>query len=350
MTFFRARQVISHGLDARAFPACVCEVGRASGPVWSDAWGRLTYDVGASPATVATLFDLASLTKVIATTSLVMALVQRRALSVDTRIAEVFDHWRGADREAVTVGHLLDHSSGLPAHLRLWEHSRGRDAYLPALLSAPLERAPGSASVYSDVGFMLLGLLLETVDGRRLDAQWDALWASGPREPWLAFCPPAALRSQIAPTEVLASTGRARHGVVHDENAEALDGVAAHAGLFGSAAAVGAFASAVLQAFHTATWLATPDVMRTFATRRAVAGSSRALGWDTMRPTSSCGTRMSPTAIGHTGFTGTSLWIDWERDLYVVLLTNRVHPTRENEQFLPYRALFHDAVMEDLTA
>jgi len=328
----------------------VCEVGRANGPLWSDAWGRLTYDTEAPPATVATLFDLASLTKVIATTSLVMAQVQRRALSIDTRVAEVFEHWRGADREPVTVGHLLDHSSGLPAHLRLWEHGRGRDAYLPALLSAPLARSPGSASVYSDVGFMLLGLVLEAVDGRRLDAQWNALWSSRVRQPWLAYRPPSTMWPQIAPTEVRASTGRPLQGTVHDENAEALDGVAAHAGLFGSAAAVGVFASAALQSFHAATWLATPDVMRTFAARRFVPGSSRALGWDTMRPTSSCGTRMSPTAIGHTGFTGTSLWIDWERDLYVVLLTNRVHPTRENERFLPYRARFHDAVMEDLTA
>ena len=348
MTLPRASQVIQDGLDARAFPACVCEVGRADGPIWSGAWGRFTYDADAPRVLTSTLFDLASLTKVIATTSLVMELVLRHRLSIDTRVADVFDGWRGADREHVTVGHLLDHSAGLPAHLRIWEHSRGRDAYLPVLLAAPIERAPGSASVYSDVGFMLLGLLLETVEGRRMDAQWDALWASGPREPWLGYRPPAAMRSFVAPTEVKPSRGGLVQGVVHDENAEALDGVAAHAGLFGCASAVGAFASAILRSFHSPTWLATPELMRTFATRRSVPGSSRTLGWDTMLPTSSCGTQLSPTAIGHTGFTGTSLWIDWERDLYFVLLTNRVHPTRENETFLPYRARFHDAVMDDL--
>ena len=348
MRFSCASHVIQGGLDARAFPACACEVGRASGPVWSDAWGRFTYNADAPRVLTSTLFDLASLTKVIATTSIVMGLVQQRVLSIDTRIADVFDGWRGADREAVTVGHLLDHSSGLPAHLRLWEHNRGRDAYLAALSSAPMQHAPGSASVYSDVGFMLLGLLLETVDGRRLDAQWDALWTAGPGAPWLGYRPGAATIPLVAPTEVKASRGGLVQGVVHDENAEALDRVAAHAGLFGSAAAVGAFASAILQSFHEPTWLATPEVMRTFAARRSVPGSSRALGWDTMRPTSSCGTQLSPTAIGHTGFTGTSLWIDWERDLYVVLLTNRLHPTRENEAFLPYRARFHDAVMDDL--
>lgn len=348
MAFSRASQVIQDGLDARAFPACACEVGRASGPLWSDAWGRFTYDEDAPRVTASTMFDLASLTKVIVTSSIVMALVRRGALSVDTRIADVFDGWRGADREAVTVGHLLDHSAGLPAHLRLWERSRGRDAYLPALLSAPMERTPGSASVYSDVGFMLLGLLLEAVDGRRLDAQWDALWTAGPGAPWLGYRPEAAKLPLVAPTEAKAWRGGVVQGVAHDENAEALEGAAAHAGLFGSATAVGAFASAILRSFHEPTWLAAPEVMRAFATRRSVPGSSRALGWDTMLPTSSCGTQLSPTAIGHTGFTGTSLWIDWERDLYFVLLTNRVYPTRENETFLPYRARFHDAVMDDL--
>lgn len=350
MTFPLAQRVIQEALGARAFPACVCEVGRASGPLWSGAWGRLTYDTDAPPVSTATIFDLASLTKVIATTAVVMALVQRGALSIDTRVADVFETWRGADREGVTVGHLLDHSSGLPAHLRLWERNRGRAEYAPALFSTPMTRNVGAASVYSDVGFMVLGLLLEAIDGRRLDAQWDALWATVSGRPWLGYLPQAAWRPQIAPTEVQPSRGGVIQGIVHDENAEALDGVAAHAGLFGSAAAVGVFASAVLQSFHAQTWLAEPSLMRAVASRRPVPGSSRALGWDTMQPTSSCGTRLSPSAIGHTGFTGTSLWIDWERDLYVVVLTNRVHPTRENERFLPYRARFHDAVMDDLDA
>ena len=131
---------------------------------------------------------------------------------------------------------------------------------------------------------------------------------------------------------------------MHDENAWALGGAAGHAGLFGTAGAVGAFARAVLHTIHGTAVLATPDTMRTFMTRTTVPGSSRALGWDTMLPTSSCGTRMSATAIGHTGFTGTSLWIDWERDLYVVLLTNRVHPTRENDGLRHVRPRFHDAV------
>jgi len=132
---------------------------------------------------------------------------------------------------------------------------------------------------------------------------------------------------------------------VHDENAYALGGVAGHAGLFGTAGAVGSFARAVLASLRTTTWAGTPEVMRAFLSPSLVPGSSRALAWDTMRPTSSCGTRMSPSAVGHTGFTGTSLWIDWERDVYAVLLTNRVHPTRDNAALVALRPQFHDAVM-----
>ena len=337
-TFTAARSVLEEARAIHAFPAAVCEVGRLEGPIWTEAVGALTYDDGAPVTTLATPFDLASLTKVIAATSVAMSLVRSNALKIDTLVSDVFTEWRGTDRESITAGQLLDHSSGLPAHVRL-----PSPAALPFLLSVPLERPVGSSSVYSDVGFMLLGTLLETIGGRRLDALWTALWKSE-----LLYNPPAAGWHLIAPTEIDAARAGLIQGTVHDENAEILGGVAAHAGLFGTASAVGAFAQSVLRTFHEPTWLGTPELMRVFASRRPVPGSSRALGWDTMRPTSSCGTRMSQTAIGHTGFTGTSLWIDWERDLYFVLLTNRVHPTRSNERFLPYRARFHDAVADDL--
>ncbi len=344
----RGRAVLEDALVARAFPVAVCEVGRGAGPIWVEAFGRLSYDPGAAAASADTVFDLASLTKVVVTTSVVMALVRQQALSIDTRVAAVVPEWRGADRASITVGQLLDHSSGLPAQFRLPPRARVRREALALLCAVPLERSPGEAAVYSDVGFMLLGRLLEIVGSRPLDVLWRDLWDARPgadaMSAWLGFRPDASKRPFIAPTEFSAERGGVLRGVVHDENAEVLSGVAGHAGLFGAAPAVGVFASWVLRSFHESTWLATPRLMRQFAARGVVSGSSRALGWDTMLPTSSCGSRMSPTAIGHTGFTGTSLWIDWERDRYVVLLTNRVHPTRDNERFLPYRARFHDAV------
>jgi CubicO group peptidase (beta-lactamase class C family) len=350
--FDAARAILEDGVRSHAMPAAVVEVGTRTGRLWTCAAGALTYDPGAVVTTLETIFDLASLTKVIATTSLVMRHLHDGRLELDAPIRTLLPSWRGADRAAVTVRQLLDHSSGLPAHVRLWEHARGRDAFERAIAATPLEAPPGARSVYSDLGFILLGFLIADVGGRPLDEQW-ADWHRGalPRDAILAFGAvgsPAPGRpgfpGSVAPTELDPWRGRVLRGEVHDENAAALGGVAAHAGLFGTAHAVGAFARLVLQTFQSPTPLGSPDAMRVFA-RQSRPDDSRALGWDTMRPTSSCGVLMSATAIGHTGFTGTSLWIDPEQDVYVVLLTNRVHPTRENQALPQLRPRFHDVVM-----
>ena len=342
--FPTARRVIQSGLDARAFPAASIEVGRRGGPLWQESFGRLTYADDAPACGPGTIFDLASLTKVIATTSIVMRLVADGRLEIDAPVRRFVPAFAAGERGAISIRHLLTHSSGLPAHARLWESVSGRDAFERAIAALPLERKPGTRSVYSDPGFMLLGFAVENVASAPLDAQFQPL-AAGLGE--IGYRPSAALLDRIAPTEQDPWRGRLLRGEVHDENAAALGGVAAHAGLFGTAEAVGTFARLVLRTFRETTPLGTPELMRLVATRASVPDSSRALGWDTMLPTSSCGTRMSPTAIGHTGFTGTSLWIDHEKDLYVVFLTNRVHPTRANEALAALRPKVHDGVMED---
>jgi CubicO group peptidase (beta-lactamase class C family) len=341
-SFDDARAVVREGLDRRAFPAAVVNVGSRNGATWHEAFGRLSYDELTPAATTETIFDLASLTKVIVTTSLAMRYVTERRFDPDTPVAALASDWRGADRAGVRIRHLLDHSSGLPAHLRLWERVAGRNGYRQALVSAPLEHPPGTVSVYSDPGFILLGLLLEAVGREPLDRLFAPLAKFLGSS--MMFRPLASFYDRIAPTEFDSWRGRVLCGEVHDENAAAIGGVAGHAGLFGTADAVAAFARLVLATFAEPTVLGTPVLIRQFATRSTVPGSSRALGWDMALPTSSCGTRMSATAIGHTGFTGTSLWIDWERDFYAVLLTNRVHPTRANEQLIGLRARFHDAL------
>jgi CubicO group peptidase (beta-lactamase class C family) len=344
--FGTARSIIQSGLAARAFPAAVVEVGRGSGAIWREAFGALTYDPGAAPCTLNTIFDLASLTKVIATASTAMALIRRARLALDQPAADWLDDWRTRDRAGILVRHLLDHSSGLPAHARFWESARDRTGIRSALASLPLEREPGRASVYSDPGFIALGFVLEQAGAASLEAQFKSFDFGGD-EP-LLYLPGPDLTDRIAPTEIDPWRGRLLRGEVHDENAAVLGGVAPHAGLFGTAGAVGVFARVVMRTFREETLLGSPGLMRQFATKTGVAGSSRALAWDTMLPTSSCGTRMSPNAIGHTGFTGTSLWIDHERDLYVALLTNRVHPTRENNQFRELRPKIHDAIVAEL--
>lgn len=347
LRFSAASEILVRAVETHAAPAAVVEVGRRTGPLWAEAFGTLTYDADAAPTTLDTIFDLASLTKVLATTTLVMREIRQGRLGLDVPLASILRFWRGEDRKAATIRNLLDHSSGLPAHRRLWEQAQGRDEYERAISALPLESSPGSQSVYSDVGFILLGFVVEDVANQSLAQLWDEWRRTAlPSHMRLSFGP-VIDNGSVAPTERDPWRGRVLRGEVHDENAAALGGVAAHAGLFGTVQAVGAMARLVLETLHTETPLGMPTTMRLFS-RASRGDSSRALGWDTMRPTSSCGTLMSATAIGHTGFTGTSLWIDPERDVYVVLLTNRVHPTRENQTLPRLRPTFHDAVLTAL--
>jgi len=316
---------------------------------WTQAFGTLTYAPDSPAVTLDTIFDLASLTKVIATATQAMRAVEAGALALDRRVADHLADWRGADRESVTIADLLEHASGLTAYLPFFRDHQGRAEFERAICTLPLECAPRTQSIYSDLGFILLGFVLEDVGfpiaqfrpnaeatlGFRLQAEFPDRFAE--------------LRARCAPTELDLWRGRLLQGEVHDENCWALGGIAGHAGLFGTASAVGEFARDVLAGLagvkETGLSVKTETLAR-FVRTSAVPRSSRALAWDTMLATSSCGTRMSPRAIGHTGFTGTSLWIDPARDLYVVLLTNRVHPSRDNNAIQPVRRALHDAIVD----
>jgi CubicO group peptidase (beta-lactamase class C family) len=357
--FADAAALLERGVNDHAFPAGCAEVGRGAGPLWRQAFGAKTYDPYDRAIGDDTIFDLASLTKVIATATLAMRAIDDGLLALDERVGGRLGEWRSADRETVTVRDLLSHCSGLPAYLPFFHDHTGRVEFEPAICRTPLEYPVRSRAVYSDLGFILLGFILEDLRSPsrtpgRLDpatslaAQFRRVASFVTSEP-LTFNPPRDWRPRIAPTEHDAWRGRTLIGEVHDENAWALGGAAGHAGLFGTAAAVGAFARAFLRTAAGEHVLAQPSTLQEFIRRRTdVPASSRALGWDTMLPTSSCGNRLSSTAVGHTGFTGTSLWIDWERDLYVVLLTNRVHPTRDNNLIRPIRSAFHDSVVDAL--
>lgn len=347
MPFPLTRSVLDAAVAGRAFPAAVIEIGRSAEVLWQQAFGALRYETDAPHATLDTVFDLASLTKVIATASLTMRQIAASRLDLEWRLADLLRGWNEGERSGIRVRHLLDHSSGLPAHAKVWEHARGREEFEQELRALPLETPPGARSVYSDVGFMLLGFLLEDIAGAPLDRQMDAFARELDLGP-IQYAPPETWRERTAPTEFDPWRNRLLVGEVHDENAGALGGVAGHSGLFGTAGTVGRFARVMLTALRAHPDRAAPlPLAGLFATRTGVPGSSRALGWDTMLITSSCGSRLSPRAIGHTGFTGTSLWIDPEQDLYVVLLTNRVHPTRANEALRLIRPKVHDAVVED---
>lgn len=337
--FQRTVKVLNDAIAARVFPGAVVAIGRKSGAIGTVPRGSLTYAEGAPSVTDATIYDLASLTKVLATAALTVAQLDTGRVRLNDRVRHWIESWTGEERQPVTIQDLLEHCSGLPGHRHYFESRRGRASFELAICEEPLEYAPRTRSIYSDPGFMLLGFAIENAAGSPLDRLFDR-WRDQHvgSQIELRFRPSGDWLERTAPTEA-GALGEATRGVVHDENAEALDGVAGHAGLFGTASAVGACAR---------WWLSAPALPR-FSQNSSVPGSSRALAWDTMLPTSSCGTRLSPEAIGHTGFTGTSLWIDPAQDLYVAFLSNRVHPTRTGEGIQEIRRALHDAVVADLS-
>ncbi|MCX6544478.1 MAG: serine hydrolase [Acidobacteria bacterium] len=348
--------MIEAAIAGRVFPAAVIEVGTADQLLWTDALGTLTYEAHGSPTTLDTRFDLASLTKVVATATIAMRLVERGIVTLDSPVCRWMNQWQNPDRRTVTIRDLLEHRAGLPAWRPLFESCTGRDAFVTALDQCALEYEPRTASVYSDLGFILLGWVLETAAGATLDRQLTGILQDvlGPSHAMaLTYRPPADWLDRLAPARAESGRGRLLAGDVDDDNAWALGGVAGHAGLFGTAGALGQFARAVMRSLrgdqNGTGALARQDTMRAFVTPSSIPGSSRALGWDTMRPTSSCGNRMSPDAFGHTGFTGTSLWIDPRLGIYVVLLTNRVHPSAgPADAIQTVRRALHDAIVESL--
>ncbi len=348
---------LTAALARGVFPGATAEIGSASGVIWNGVFGALTFDDTAAPCEPTTIFDLASLTKPIATTTAALTLAADGRLPLDAQVGRYVPDWRGTDRARVTMAHLLEHTSGLSARLpgapppdaREFEHD---------ICALPLEYEPGTRALYSDLGFILLGWCIARAGDEPLRARCARLLsevlehhAAGAHEARLLVDVPPALRPFTAPTEPLPEDlrrGRRLTGDVHDNYAAALGGFAGHAGLFGTAAGVGVFARALLRALRGVG--SRPMLPRALATRAiargTVPGSSRALGWDTMLPTSSCGARMSPTAFGHVGFTGTSLWIDPSRDRYYVLLTNRVCGGGTSEQMQEVRRAFHEAAAD----
>jgi CubicO group peptidase (beta-lactamase class C family) len=289
------------------------------------------------------IYDLASLTKVVATTTLALLAVKEHHLELDAPVQRYLPAFRGPGKERVTVRHLLTHSSGLRADWQgLWFQTPTPDSALRAINALPLDTAPAVRMVYSDMGAIILGEVVERALGGRL----DRLAARRIFQPLgmgsTGFLPGEPLLPRVAATENdTAWRKRIVRGEVHDEKAAWLGGIAGHAGLFGSAVDLLTFGEWLLESGR-----AGDPTQKEFTRRQEVVpGSSRALGWDTPSPGSSAGTRLGPGSFGHTGFTGTSIWIDPARELVIVLLSNRVHPTRNNPRIGPLRIAMADAVV-----
>ena len=347
--FGRAFDVIQKGIAQAAFPAASIAVTCRGRLVVLKVFGRFTYEPDSPAVTVATVFDLASVSKAVATTTMAMILYERGLIDLEAPVVSIVPEFAGSDarRNDVTVRMLLAHSSGLPAYEKLFLKSKTRDELLAATCATPLAADPGTTAKYSDIGFIILANALERIADEGLDrfCQREVFGPLGMTH--TAFDPPAAWRASIPPTaDDRAFRNRIIQGEVQDENASVLGGVAGHAGLFATAEDMATFAHVLLQGGRP---LVRPETLALF-TRRETApeGTSRALGWDTPSSPSQSGKYFSARSFGHLGYTGTSLWIDPERQLSVTLLTNRTWPDCENKAIKDVRPAFHDAVVEAL--
>ncbi|MGQ0695711.1 MAG: serine hydrolase domain-containing protein [Nitrospiraceae bacterium] len=359
-------QAVASGI----FPGAVLAIRQGGGPSCLITAGRISTDPSSNPVTSSTVYDLASLTKPLATVTSLALLIQRGQCRLDDHVDGLLPELEDAAVGRATLRQLLAHSSGLPGWRGFYEHL-SPNAILPSSEQARVHAGQqvlqlikrealiyerGERSLYSDLGFMLLGLVIERLSSMTLDQFVSEQIVQPLNAHPLCYLPTdhegqsrkTSMINVIAPTECDEWRGRLLYGEVHDENAAALGGVAGHAGLFGTAEAVLALTGAWLAGYHRKPSILNHEVVRDFTRRQTtVPESSWALGWDTPSLPSSSGQYFSSQSFGHLGYTGTSTWIDPERELEVVLLSNRVHPTRKNEGIRNLRPAIHDLVYQE---
>ncbi len=341
----RVRATLDRAVADSAFPGAYALVGTHDRILASYGAGHLDWAPSPRP-TDSTMWDMASLTKVIALTSAMMQLVETHRVELDAPVQRYLPAWTGPNKEKVTVRHLLTHSSGLPAWRPLYKEATDAASAMALAWATPLDTLPGVRMVYSDIGGILMGEIVRAVTGERVDTYFANHIAGPLKLHDSMFLPPKSLLDRIAPTEIDPWRQRHLRGEVHDENAAMLGGVSGHAGLFSSARDLGRIAQLYLN--HGALdgvriWK--PETIVEFTTVQDSIFSNRALGWETPNGLNSAGHLMTTPAFGHTGFTGTSIWIDPGRDLFIVLVTNRVNPTRANTKISAVRQALADTVM-----
>ena len=352
--FADAFEILNKGIEAHAFPGASVAVTHRGKLVVLRAAGRFTYEPGSPEVTAATIFDLASVSKVVATTGMAMILYERGLLDLEAPVAALVPEFMGsgrsrgdARRKGVTIHMLLAHSSGLPAYEKLFERASSKEGLLSLAFATDLTAEPGSRAEYSDIGFIILGEVLERIADESLDRFCQREIFGGLGMTHTTFNPPSAWRSSIPPTSRSDnSRDRIIQGEVQDENAYVMGGVAGHAGVFSSATDLAIFANAMLNEGRP---LIRPETLKLFTGRESSPVlTSRALGWDTPSFPSQSGKHFSANSFGHLGYTGTSLWIDPQRQLSIATLTNRTWPDSSSAGIQQVRPMFHDAIVEAL--
>ena len=348
--FIRVDEIIQSAIKDSAFPGAAVLVSKEGEVIYENAFGHLTYDDTSAAVTVNTIYDIASLTKVIATTTAVMICYEKNLFTLDDPVAKYIPEFLQNGKEKITIKNLLLHNSGLPAFKRFYKDFTSADDVINDIYNSPLSYETGSKTVYSDLGSITLAKIVEQVTGKKFDVFCKEEIFIPLQMNSTFFDPPDSFVYKIAPTEY-DNYWRKKlvWGEVHDETASLLNGVAGHAGLFSTIEDI----SNLLQLFlndgtFNGEQIIKPATVKLFTTRYSDK-STRALGWDTKsREKSSAGNLFNITSFGHTGFTGTSVWLDPTRDLFVVFLTNRVYPTRENKKIYKVRPALHDAVINVL--
>lgn len=320
-------RVVQRGISAGGYPGASVVVGRKGATVWEKGFGKLSWStVSSNVDAEKTIYDIASLSKVVGTTTAIMILYDEKKVDLDAPVFRYLPAFSGGLRDQVTVRSLLTHRSGLPAGRDLWRVAHSPQEARDMVLTTNLEYVPNSVYVYSDLGADLLGMIVEKVSGERLDhfLERRVFGPLGMRDTF--YRPADSVRYRIAPTEVTPPRGYPLQGEVHDENAYALGGIAGHAGLFSTAADLSIFAQMMLSGgTYDGVHIISEPTVALFTRRTA---GHRALGWDTADGDYGSGQYLTERAYGHTGFTGTSIWIDPDREMFVILLTNRVHAAR----------------------
>ena len=349
-------EVVEEAVKDKATPGATLAVG-FHGKVAIHAFGKLSYDAKSPAVKLTTMYDIASLTKVVATTTLVAKLAEGDfavPLDLDAKIERYLPEWASGPqpewRHRVTVRHLLTHTSGLPPFKEYWRTSKSKQDTLTKIFAEPLEYEPGTKEVYSDLGIILMAEIIERLTGRKLDDLANNFIFSPLGMKDSMYKPPKRLWPTIAPTEI---DNNYRHrliqGEVHDENAFAIGGVSGHAGVFSAAPDLAAFSQMLLNGgVYAHQRVLRRATVAQFTTPQQLSSGTRTLGWAVPTPGGLSGHYFSAHSFGHTGFTGTSIWIDPDRQLFVVFLTNRVNPTRENQKIQQVRRDLHDAVMQAL--
>ncbi len=349
--FSGVEKLILKSIRDSVFPGAVLVIGNQDSIIYQKAFGHFTYDTTSPAMTLNTIFDLASVSKVVGTTTAAMILYDEGKLKLDEKVKTYLPEFDNHGKGEITVRNLLLHNSGLPAFKKYYDIYNTGEEVINDIMNTELIYKPGEKYVYSDLGIITLQKIIEKITGTTLDKFLEAKVFKPLGMNRTMYNPPDSLKNQCAPTEIdTFYRMRQIQGEVHDERAYMLGGVAGHAGLFSTGPDLAKFAMMMLNGGRLNGRAYVKKSTIDYWTTRQTKQSSRALGWDTKSTDgiSSFGTKFSKNSFGHTGFTGTSIWFDKDNKIFVILLTNRVYPTRKNRKIYKMRAVYHDAIYDAL--